>query len=133
MNKPTRATLVALKLGLEHSFANDEVFSWNINVMTDWLTDSVRCEFSTRIWSEQLQDETIEYPYDWWQSLKDRWSPKWMRRRWPVRYVTHVFRVNAVYPNLTPQHGMSEETSKRFDYRFIVDHHEWTTILDADE
>lgn len=31
-------------------------------------------------------EETIhEYPQDWWQMLKDRWFPSWMKKLFPVK------------------------------------------------
>lgn len=35
--------------------------------------------------------ETVAYPADWWQALKARWYPGWMKRLAPVRYTRHTF------------------------------------------
>ena len=37
-------------------------------------------------------------PLDWWQHFKDRWFPKWAKRRWPVQHekiewTTNVYRI----------------------------------------
>lgn len=49
-----------------------------------------------RLFYENL--ETIEYPRDWWEALKERWFPRWAKKRWPVR-VKH-YEINAYYPTL---------------------------------
>ena len=28
----------------------------------------------------------LSFPADWWQALKERWFPGWMKARWPVEY-----------------------------------------------
>ena len=32
------------------------------------------------------EEELHEYPEDWWQAIKERWFPKWLLRRYPVKY-----------------------------------------------
>jgi len=39
------------------------------------------------IYNFAVKEELIaKYPSDWWQSFKERWLPKWLQRRFPVRY-----------------------------------------------
>jgi hypothetical protein len=28
----------------------------------------------------------VTFPRDWWQAVKERFAPRWFRRRWPVAY-----------------------------------------------
>ena len=28
----------------------------------------------------------VKYPADWWQAFKERWFPKWLKRKHPVKY-----------------------------------------------
>jgi hypothetical protein len=28
----------------------------------------------------------VQYPKDWWEAFKERWFPKWLLKRYPVRY-----------------------------------------------
>ena len=35
--------------------------------------------------------ETISYPADWWQGVKLRWLPKWLKRRYPIKMTLHRF------------------------------------------
>ena len=41
-------------------------------------------------------------PADWWQSFKQRWFPKWLLRRFPVRELD----LWAIYPQAPPTFGL---------------------------
>jgi hypothetical protein len=32
------------------------------------------------------ETDYVRYPADWWEAVKDRWFPRWAKRRWPVRW-----------------------------------------------
>jgi hypothetical protein len=42
----------------------------------------------------------IRYPLDWWQAVKERWFPDWLKNRFPVVYKSITFA--EVYPNYRP-------------------------------
>ena len=48
------------------------------------------------IWGEN--QEPIYYPVDWWQAVKDRWFPAWLKEQYPVRYTEISIKV--LYPEL---------------------------------
>ena len=33
----------------------------------------------------------VSWPADWWQAMKERWFPQWLRRISPVQYETRYF------------------------------------------
>ena len=49
----------------------------------------------------QVDEQYLEYPADWWQSVKARWFPAWLRQRYPVRYTRWRASIRAAYPDLT--------------------------------
>ena len=49
---------------------------------------------------QNILDEEIRFPADWWEAVKMRWMPKWMRRRWPVRFTRYSFRAHLVFPDV---------------------------------
>ncbi len=51
------------------------------------------------VWGEKLKPQTIRYPLDWWQALKERWCPKRVLVRWPVLYAVHSITAAALYPD----------------------------------
>jgi hypothetical protein len=48
---------------------------------------------TTRLPCETIVD--FQYPSTWFQQLKERWFPTWLKKKYPVRYsVAKVFRVH---------------------------------------
>jgi len=64
------------------------------------FADTVKLELRGFIWAEpeHLRQYEFKKPATWWQHFKERLFPSWMRVRWPVRYVTEVVNVDAIYP-----------------------------------
>lgn len=60
----------------------------NINAQYDIIARDLCFQLVTYI--HGMLDHKIEihekYPADWWQAFKERWFPKWAKRKWPVRY-----------------------------------------------
>lgn len=52
------------------------------NVVENMLVGSVESYIARRL----LERVEVQWPADWWQHFKERWSPEWALRRWPVRY-----------------------------------------------
>jgi len=82
-----------------------------VDVNIEEMLIRVRC----RVYGEDL--EPIRYPADWWQALKDRWFPAWLRRRYPVVYT--AIDVAAMYPDLRVGHhrGYTTVVKVRTDER----------------
>lgn len=59
--QPERVQLQLLQLGIEH------VIEAIVTLATQ-------------------EEEVCDIPADWWQACKERWFPKWLKRRYPVRY-----------------------------------------------
>lgn len=59
-----------------------------------------RLEYAMRayIWANP-KHASIEYPMDWWQWFKDRWFPKWAKRRWPIKM--HRVDIREIFPFLS--------------------------------
>ena len=60
----------------------------------DFISNEVVAQVIGIIWSQQLEE--IKYPRDWWQAIKDRWFPNWLKERYPVIYT--IVDVKAKYP-----------------------------------
>ena len=46
----------------------------------------------------------VSYPQDWWEALKERFAPSWLRKRYPVKYTERHFeerKYAKVCPHLT--------------------------------
>lgn len=48
-------------------------------------------------------DRVVEYPADWKEAFKERWFPKWLLQKFPVKY--EVYDVKVLYPSIhIPEH-----------------------------
>jgi len=54
------------------------------------------------VWGERVDALSISHPSDWWQAFKDRWFPRWLLKKYPVKFTKHCFDVRALYPNFKP-------------------------------
>lgn len=57
------------------------------------------------------------WPADWLQAVKERWAPRWIKRRWPVRYREHrVERTfyRAMCPHIEIPHHQGNEVHFTF-------------------
>ena len=74
--------LKAMKFGIERSLPSVEV-----EVNRDAVRDAVNVMVEALIPRQEFQPEKIvRYPASWWQGLKEVFFPKWLQRRFPVRY-----------------------------------------------
>jgi len=48
---------------------------------------------------------TVSYPADWVEAVKDRWFPKWLKRRFPVRMTLHTITREVMLTNFPVQSG----------------------------
>jgi len=45
------------------------------------------------------QDEyVISWPENWWEHFKDRWFPKWAKKKWPIKREAHRIKISLLYP-----------------------------------
>lgn len=82
-------------------------------VLEEWLADEVQHEEIVRLYNrtrllrsfvnlfvQDVYNESVTYPADWWQALKERFFPRWALAWWPVKYTKHTFDVVAAYPGI---------------------------------
>lgn len=58
-------------------------------------------------------NKRIDYPADWWEAFKERWMPRWFKRKYPVQY--KLFKVDidivALYPELSKLKSLPKDYS----------------------
>lgn len=64
----------------------------------------------TRSASHTVTFEPVSYPATWWQAFKQRFFPRWARKRWPVQLTTVTrdpvtVEAEALFPELEPVRG----------------------------
>lgn len=92
--------LERMQIGLNQMVSSD-VLS-NLRAHIEYTADYCAIELRTFVWAEkeEQQKQTVKYPANWWQGVKERWFPKWALKRWPVVYTVFTYSVKVLYPQL---------------------------------
>jgi hypothetical protein len=95
------ARLEKVKIGLQQALSEHLL---DVSVNFDYgVAPHIVAQVRGYIWGESVEPRTIKHPRDWWQAFKERWSPRWALRRWPVVYTVHDISAKVLYPNLRVQ------------------------------
>jgi len=73
------SNLLQIEIGMLQVFSD-----YFLDVSTEVERNAARRTFELRVRGLFVCDGIIKYPRDWWQSLKARWFPKWLLRKYPV-------------------------------------------------
>lgn len=72
-----------------------------VNCFLGLALDKLLVRFSILAYGEESAEPIeIKYPRDWLESLKERFAPQWLLRRWPIIYQKHVIKHKVTYPRL---------------------------------
>lgn len=52
------------------------------------------------VWADAPKQIKVSYPSTWWQHFKQRWFPKWVLKKWPVKLTIKIMEAQHYYPNL---------------------------------
>ena len=91
--------LEKIKFGLQEIVSECFIDS---SVTIDQEINMYRIRLRGFLYGESVEKHTIKYPKDWWQALRERWFPRWVLNRWPVRYTVHHIDLVAVYRKFRP-------------------------------
>lgn len=75
---------------------------FDVKVIEDWAKEFIVARVVGHVWGESFGGRTIRHPLNWIEAVKERWFPRWARRRWPVRYKVHLIEAKAYYPGWYP-------------------------------
>jgi hypothetical protein len=64
---------------------------------TTFVCDSLAIQLNATVFAQRLDEQTVEYPADWWQAFKERFFPGWAIRRWPVHRIVKIMRLYGAY------------------------------------
>lgn len=71
-----------------------------LEMISEVMADNAIAKIRLKIFSQKL--ETLRWPANWWEAVKERFLPGRMKQRWPVHY--EVRDVHALYPGLSLPH-----------------------------
>ena len=72
--------------GLSSALARD--IRYKEEIFNAYL-DTTIAKIQIVLWSNKIREEvqeTIKFPRDWWQAVKERFFPKFLKRKYPVKY-----------------------------------------------
>lgn len=73
-----------------------------------WVRESVHgfeLRLRTIMAGTPMKTQTVRYPSNWWQALKDRWLPNWAKARWPVKFTTHELKATRLLSDVPVPKG----------------------------
>tara|TARA_R100000808_G_C2105275_1_gene121097 strand:- start:479 stop:856 length:378 start_codon:yes stop_codon:yes gene_type:complete len=62
----------------------------------------ILASFMKKFWAEDVGTETVSYPENWIEALKERFFPKWLLKAFPVKMESVSFKFSCVYPDFEP-------------------------------
>lgn len=83
-------------------------------VLFDELAESLVAEVSWHMTGRRAYGEAIVYPATWWDAVKDRWFPRWLRRRFPPRFTEITPEMTEYFPDITPIQGQRSFVYREF-------------------
>jgi len=103
------AVTLTTKIKLQGILAMTEAV--RTEVATEYLGGGVTCTLFAEMAGESLEIPAITYPRDWIEAVKERFLPRWARRRWPVSFSYVVWDATVLYPMISlpeEDHYLSE-------------------------
>lgn len=74
--------------------------SVDTNLFESWARNELVIRLRQDIMGRIADEIGAEYPSDWWQAAKERWFPRWAKKRWPVRKTTIKLTARELYPRV---------------------------------
>lgn len=96
-----RIELKKIRYNIKHRLEKEyliEMLRWENNISCDCIELYIR----GYVWAENesLKHQEVKYPFDWWEAFKERWFPRFLLKRYPVKYKKVILDVKKIYPKL---------------------------------
>lgn len=116
----THAELVRRVFSVARTIPTQQFVDANTIVETIQLfdLDAMRIQLRRTVWAKALDKHHFDFPTDWKQALKERFAPRWVLRRWPVKYAELDVTVYHSYPALIMPRG--ERSVLQVDVREVT-------------
>lgn len=88
-------------------------------VIIDQMGDRILYRLRADILGKRMDERTVEservqYPCNWIEAVKERWFPKWAKKKWPVRYTVKQLSVRVRFDVLYPEIEVPQANSQTF-------------------
>lgn len=91
--------LEKIKLAFDTIFEEPLLLNPEIDI-EEVFEKTIKLKMQGFLWGESGDTIKIKYPVDWWEAVKERWFPKWLLKKFPVKYVIHTITPKIIYPTL---------------------------------
>jgi hypothetical protein len=78
--------LEVLRFAVQQAVTKVQLQRAEISVLEDFIGHGLR--YQVRWMMAGRKGQTVSYPADWWQAVRERFAPAWWLKRFPVRRVT---------------------------------------------
>lgn len=86
-----------------------------------WESDLIALRIVQEVYGVEHDIETVEYPSNWWEAVRDRWMPRLLRKWFPIHYTKVTIHARELYPQID-SHGRPQFTLPLFSRtRFGLD------------
>lgn len=72
----------------------------NVEWFIERTKERIMVQAKIRVWSQEVDVQSVTYPADWWQAVKERFAPPWFLKRWPVKTTVWKARVMDTFPSI---------------------------------
>ena len=97
--------LKRFEVGLVRAISNElatefaEKADIDFEYLSEWMKDTILMRVRQPIWGAgPFLGEPIKHPADWKEAVKQRFAPRWFKRRWPIKFTVHRFEARVLYP-----------------------------------
>jgi hypothetical protein len=91
-----KVALEPLKMGLQVALDEEFMFPTDVEFYHHEVMRRTIMEIRAEVYGNKLKN--IKYPANWKEAFKERWFPKWLLEKYPVKY--KVYDAWALYPDL---------------------------------
>ena len=74
--------------------------SFRVSTSQDFDLDALVVKLQCAVWARELDKKMLRFPRDWREAIKERFAPRWVLKRWPVRYAFIDVTAYHSYPEL---------------------------------
>lgn len=78
------------KISLDTAIS-DDLLDAHASYYQDCILDEVRFNLTGYLRAQHLDTSELKYPSGWWEAFKERWFPRWLLRKYPVKYTVESF------------------------------------------
>jgi hypothetical protein len=93
----------------------------DLNAHIDRFTHDMVLQLDAFIFGQDLESFSIQHPKDWWEAVKERFMPEWLKTKFPVVYARHQINPKALFPHVKapPNQPYIFWFSKETDYNYL--------------